>query len=91
MSAVSADPPNAVRSSVRTTWRSAQLAGDRPRRVELDPVALAIIDGQREQLEALLAGKRRADHRIEPARKQHHRGFPHSAIPSLGAAQNIAA
>jgi hypothetical protein len=59
---------------------------DRPRRVNLDPVALAIIDRQREHGKPLLPRQGGADHRIEPARQQHHRSL-HSAIPSLGAIQ----
>ena len=47
-----------------------QRSSDRPRGLELGAVALAVVDGQRGDLEALLAGKRRADHRIEPAREQ---------------------
>ena len=50
-----------------------QLGRDRSRRLELDPVPLAIIDRQREHAEARLARQRRADHRIEPAREQDDR------------------
>ncbi len=71
MSAVSAEPPNGRRSSGRTTWRSApSAAAIRRGGLELDPVALAVIDGEREQVEAGLAGERGGDHRIEAARDE---------------------
>ena len=57
---------------------------DLPGRLKLDPVPLAIIDGQREHAEAGLARQARADHRIEPARQQDHGGFlgiVHNAVP----------
>jgi hypothetical protein len=45
-----------------------------PRRSpELDPVALPVIDGQREQRKAGLPGARGGDHRIEAARDERDR------------------
>ena len=72
-------------------WRSASSAAIRVRRLELDPMALAVIDRQREHGEALLARQPGADHRIEPAREKHDRGLAQSFSPSRGAAQNIIA
>ena len=43
----------------------AQLRGDAGRRLQLDPVALVVVDGQREQPKAGLAGQAAGDHRIE--------------------------
>ena len=70
MSLVSADPPNARRSSGRTMCRSASSAAIAPRRLELDPVALVVIDRQRDDRKAPLARDAGADHRIEPAGQQ---------------------
>ena len=73
MSLVSAEPPNARRSSGRTMCRSASWRRDRPRRLQLDPVALAVVDRQRDHRKARLARQRRADHRIEPAGQEDDR------------------
>ena len=67
-----------------------QPARDRARGVELDAVALAVIDRQRGYREPRLARDPGADHRIEPARQQNDRAL-HSLMPILGAAQNISA
>jgi hypothetical protein len=48
----------------------AQLAGDSGGRFQFDPVALMIIDGEREQPKALLAGDPAHGHRIETARQE---------------------
>ena len=47
--------------------------GNAARGFQLEPVPLAIVDAQRMDGKALFARERRRDHRIEPARKQHHR------------------
>jgi len=44
-----------------------QALGDRRRRLELDPMPLAVVHGQRGDRKAGLARQRGADHRIEPA------------------------
>ena len=67
-----------------------QLRGDRPRGVELDAVALVIVDRQRQHAEARLARQRGADHRIEPARQQDDR-LLHSFTPKRGSAQKVSA
>ncbi len=64
---------------------------DRARRIELDPVPLAVIDGQCDHRKTRLAREAGADHRIEPAREKHDRLAGHSFSPSFGAAQNITA
>jgi hypothetical protein len=70
MSAVSADPPNWLRSSGRTTWRSTPSCAAILCGLELDPVALVIVDRQRQQPITLLPRQSAGDHGIEAARKQ---------------------
>ena len=48
----------------------AEPGGDSRRRLELDPVALAVVDGEGEQPMAALAGDRGRDHGIEAPRKE---------------------
>ena len=64
-----------------------EVGGDPARSVQLDPVALVVIDRERDDRETPFARDRRADHRIEPAGQQDDR-LSHSLMPSLGAAQN---
>ena len=72
-------------------WRSASCAAIVLRRLQLDPVALVIVDRQREHREARLARQRGADHRIEPARQQDDRLALSQRDPTRGATQLIAA
>ena len=46
---------------------------DVARRIDLDPVALVVVDRQRVEPEAPFARQSRDHHRIEPAREQHDR------------------
>ena len=91
MSPVSADPPNARRSSGSDDVAVGQPGGDPVRRLELDAMALIIIHRQRDHGEVLLPRQPGADHRIKPAREKHDRGRAQSFSPSRGAAQNIIA
>ena len=68
-----------------------KFGGDARAELDLDAVALVIIDRQRDHREPLLARQPRADHRIEPARQQHDGRPAQSFSPSRGAAQNIMA
>ena len=70
MSLVSADPPNARKVERKDDVPVGERRRDLPRRLDLDPVALAVVDGQREHRKALLARERGADHRIEPSGKE---------------------
>ena len=72
---VSAEPPNARRSSGRTMCRSASSAAIARAAFELDAVALAVIDRQRDDGKARLAREPRADHRV---RARPTAGRPHS-------------
>ena len=82
MSAVSAEPPNAAEIERQDDVAlGPQLRRDRGRGLELDPVALVIVDRQREQPEPGLARQRGRDHRIEPAREQHDRAFAEFRMP----------
>jgi hypothetical protein len=47
--------------------RRAELASDPARGLDLDPMALVVIDRQRVEAKALLTRQPRRDHRIEPA------------------------
>jgi len=67
-----------------------QFRRDPPRRFKFDQVALAVIDGERDDGETGLARQGGADHRIEPAREEDDCGL-HSLMPIRGAAQNQAA
>ena len=53
----------------------AERIGNPHRGLKLDPVALVVIDRQREQAKAGLPRKAGADHRIEPAGKKDDGGF----------------
>ena len=71
MSAVSAEPPNAERSSVELDVPGdAERCGHRARGLELARVTLAVADGQRVQLEAVAPRDRRGGVGIEPAAQQ---------------------
>ncbi len=70
MSLVSAEPPNARQVERQDDVPVGQLRRDALRRLQLDPVALVIVDGQRQHGKARLARQRGADHRIQPARQQ---------------------
>ena len=48
----------------------AERRGDAARGGQFDEMALIVVHGKREQIEAGLARQPRRDHRIEPARKQ---------------------
>ena len=52
-----------------------QLRRDRPRRLELDAVALAVVDRQRDDRKTALARQRGANHRFEPAGQKDDCGF----------------
>ena len=72
MSAVSAEPPNAAEIERQDDVPlGAERGGDPPRRLELDPVALAVVDGEREQPKARLAraARRRPSNSRPPERR----------------------
>ena len=65
-----------------------KLGGNPSRCLELDPMALVVVDGQRNDGEALLSRQAGANHRIEPAGEKDDGTPAHSLMPILGAAQN---
>ena len=65
---------------------------DRARRLQLDSMALAVVDRERRRPRSPTSRARPAQTiEVEPARKQDDRTFAHNFSPSLGAAQNIRA
>ena len=71
MSAVSALPPNCSSPTDSDHMPlDAERLGHAPRRLQLKPMPLAVVDRQREQSKTLRARNRRRRRRIEPAGKQ---------------------
>ena len=61
----------------------AEVAGDAGGRLELDPVALVVIDGEREEAIAGLAGEAGDDHRIHAAGEEDYCGSGLRSSPRL--------
>ena len=71
ISSVSALPPNSIEPDRRDDVPlDAQRLGHAPRRIQLEPMPLAVVDRQRKQPIPFRAGNRRRRGRIEPAGKQ---------------------
>ena len=83
MSPVSADPPNAREVERQDDVALGASAAAIPRRrLELDPMPLAIVDRQREHAKSPPRAPAPAhDHRIEPAGEEHDRDFMGAPYP----------
>ena len=86
-SSVSALPPSARRSTETTRWVAAPRAvATRRAAIELDALALAVVDGERVRLEAVAARDGEAGGRVEPAREQDQGAGRRSRDPQVGGA-----